>query len=66
MFSQIIAYFKEKTRIGEGSKEVRELAEVYEAFAKQLEERLPHSGEGVIAIRKLLESRDAAIRSITY
>jgi hypothetical protein len=66
MFSQIVSYFKEKTRMGDGSKESIAMALKYQEFAQYLEDNLPKTGEGLVAIRKLLESRDAAIRSINY
>lgn len=57
---QVLRYFRfEHLKAGLG----REIASYYADMATRLAERLPEDPETTVAIRKLLESKDAAVRA---
>lgn len=43
--------------------DLREVSKLYADLAHEVYHRLPSGAEGTVALRKLLESKDAAVRS---
>lgn len=43
--------------------DLREVSKLYADLAHEVYHRLPAGAEGTVALRKLLESKDAAVRS---
>lgn len=44
--------------------DLRELSKLYHDMAVRMSDRLPDGSEKTVAIRKLLEAKDAAVRSM--
>lgn len=44
--------------------DLRELSKLYHDMAVEMSDRLPDGSEKTVAIRKLLEAKDAAVRSV--
>jgi len=57
---QVLRFFS-AAHLKDGS--AKDIATAYSAFAREIAERLPEDPETTVALRKLLESKDAAVRA---